>query len=149
MGQASFGEFLEEGQRGSELEKGSEVLALAFVADGQPAVAAQPRQCGIDWAEGHHDIAVIDDRGAVLVTERISDDVAGVGRLTELILDHWSEGLNGLPSSIETAQGLLVAALRSAGADVFAINPLSVNTEIAHLETEVTAHLASTRMLRS
>jgi transposase len=83
--------------------------------------------CGIDWAEEHHDIAVIDDRGAVLVTERISDDIAGVGRLTELILDHRSEGLNGLPIAIETAQGLLVAALRSAGADVYAINPLSVS----------------------
>ncbi|MBS9376471.1 IS110 family transposase [Rhodococcus sp. B50] len=83
--------------------------------------------CGIDWSEGHHDIAVIDDRGAVLVTERISDDIAGVGRLTELILDHRSEGLNGLPIAIETTQGLLVAALRSAGADVYAINPLSVS----------------------
>ncbi len=48
--------------------------------------------CGIDWAEEHHDIAVIDDRGTVLVTERISDDIAGVGRLTELILDHRPEG---------------------------------------------------------
>lgn len=22
--------------------------------------------CGIDWAEGHHDIAVVDDTGALL-----------------------------------------------------------------------------------
>jgi transposase len=83
--------------------------------------------CGIDWAEGHHDIALINDSGAVLVKERISDDIAGFGRLTELVLDHRPDGLSRLPIAIETAQGLLVAALRSAGADVFPINPLSVS----------------------
>lgn len=92
--------------------------------------------CGIDWSEGHHDIAVIDDRGAVLVTERISDDIAGLGRLTVLILDHRSDGLNALPIAIETTQGLLVAALRSAGADVYAINPLSVSRVPGSLFTE-------------
>jgi transposase len=83
--------------------------------------------CGIDWAEKHHDVAVIDDRGSMLISERISDDVAGFDRLVELILELRKDGLDGLPVAIETAQGLLVSAIRAAGADVFAINPLSVS----------------------
>ena len=33
--------------------------------------------CGIDWAEGHHDIAIIDDRGALLARKRITETVEG------------------------------------------------------------------------
>ena len=83
--------------------------------------------CGIDWAEKQHDVAVIDDSGSLLIKERISDDVAGFDRLVELILELRKDGLDGLPVAIETAQGLLVSAIRAAGADVFAINPLSVS----------------------
>ena len=44
----SFGEFLEAGQRCGELEESSEVLAVALVADGQPAVAGEPSQGAFD-----------------------------------------------------------------------------------------------------
>ena len=82
-------------------------------------------RCGLPAALP--DVAVIDDRGSLLISERISDDVAGFDRLVELILELRKGGLDGLPVAIETAQGLLVSALRAAGADVFAINPLSVS----------------------
>src|SRR5690606_22271260 len=44
----SFGQFLEAGQRSGELEKGSKVLTVTFVAHRQPAIAAQPRQGAFD-----------------------------------------------------------------------------------------------------
>jgi transposase len=83
--------------------------------------------CGIDWAEKHHDVAVIDDTGLVVLKERIDDDAAGFTRLVEMITELRTDGLRGLPIAIETAQGLLVAALRASDADVFIINPLAVS----------------------
>ena len=41
--------------------------------------------CGIDWAEDHHDIAIVDPAGQVLARQRISDDAAGLGQLLELL----------------------------------------------------------------
>ena len=34
--------------------------------------------CGIDWAEDHHDIALVDRDGKLLARRRISDDAAGL-----------------------------------------------------------------------
>ena len=33
--------------------------------------------CGIDWAEGHHDIALVDDDGKLLAKRRINESVEG------------------------------------------------------------------------
>ncbi|MFE2509215.1 transposase, partial [Streptomyces naganishii] len=33
--------------------------------------------CGIDWAEAHHDVALVDQDGTLLAKRRISDDAAG------------------------------------------------------------------------
>ncbi|HYB36907.1 MAG TPA: transposase, partial [Mycobacterium sp.] len=33
--------------------------------------------CGIDWAEDHHDIAVIDADGQLVIKRRITDDGDG------------------------------------------------------------------------
>jgi hypothetical protein len=34
--------------------------------------------CGIDWAEDHHDAAVVDRDGQVLAHQRVSGDAAGL-----------------------------------------------------------------------
>ena len=44
--------------------------------------------CGIDWAEDHHDIALVDRDGQLLARARISDDAAGLARLLELLAEH-------------------------------------------------------------
>jgi Transposase len=44
--------------------------------------------CGIDWAEGHHDVAVVDEHGTVICAERIGNDAAGLARLLELLALH-------------------------------------------------------------
>jgi len=40
--------------------------------------------CGVDWAERHHDVALVDDSGQVLIRARIDDDAAGFRRLLKL-----------------------------------------------------------------
>jgi transposase len=83
--------------------------------------------CGIDWAEHHHDVAIIDETGQVRARLRIADDAAGFGQLLELLATHRRDCAGDIPIAIETAKGLLVANLRAAGMPVFAINPLSVS----------------------
>ena len=36
---------------------------------------------GDDWAEGHHDIEIVDDDGKVLVRRRLPEGLEGVTRL--------------------------------------------------------------------
>ncbi len=84
--------------------------------------------CGIDWAEKHHDVALIDATGRLLVKRRITDDLAGFTALTALLADNVDgEGFQPVDIAIETDRGLLVAALRAAGHRVHAINPRAVS----------------------
>ncbi|MEV1169151.1 transposase [Nonomuraea sp. NPDC049784] len=44
--------------------------------------------CGIDWSEKHHDVAFMDADALIVARARISDDLAGFRRLTELLAEH-------------------------------------------------------------
>jgi len=81
--------------------------------------------CGIDWAESHHDVALVDDAGQLLAKRRISDDAAGYRILLDLLADHGDTPEEPIPVAIETSRGLLVAALRTGKRPVYAINPLA------------------------
>jgi Transposase/Transposase IS116/IS110/IS902 family len=81
---------------------------------------------GIDWAEAHHDICLLDDEGKVLARSRIIDGLAGVAALHELIASH-ADTSGDVVIAIEIDRGLLVSAMVGAGYQVFAINPLSVS----------------------
>jgi hypothetical protein len=41
--------------------------------------------CGIDWAEDHHDAALVDTDGKLIAKQRIGDDAAGFAALIELL----------------------------------------------------------------
>jgi transposase len=82
--------------------------------------------CGIDWAEDHHDIAVVDRDGRLLARRRISDDAAGLAQLLGLLAEHGDTPEDPVPVAIETPRGLLVACLRATGRPVYPINPMSV-----------------------
>ena len=82
--------------------------------------------CGIDWAEAHHDIAIVDPEGRLVACQQISDDAAGFAELVELLATHGDRPEAPIPVAIETSRGLLVACLRATGRPVFAINPLAV-----------------------
>lgn len=85
-----------------------------------------PVFCGVDWAEDHHDVALVDAGGTRLAKLRISDDAAGFTQLTALLSEYGDSKDHPIPVAIETSRGLLVACLRATGRPVFAINPLAV-----------------------
>src|SRR5262249_6933152 len=82
--------------------------------------------CGIDWAERHHDVALIDQAGQLVARRRISDTAEGYAQLAEMLAAAGDTAGDPIAVAIETPRGLLVAALRAAGRPVYAINPLAV-----------------------
>ncbi|SBT96037.1 Transposase IS116/IS110/IS902 family protein [Streptomyces sp. DI166] len=81
--------------------------------------------CGIDWAEAHHDVALVDQDGTLLAKRRISDDAAGYRLLLDLLAEYGDSADEPIPVAIETSRGLLVAVLRTGKRKIFAINPLA------------------------
>jgi transposase len=83
---------------------------------------------GDDWAEDHHDVELQDQGGARLTRARLSEGVAGIARLHELIAEHLAEevGPEQVAIAIETDRGSWVQALTAAGYTVYAINPRQV-----------------------
>ena len=81
--------------------------------------------CGIDWAESHHDVALVDQDGRLVAKRRISDDLAGYRLLLDLLAEHGDSPETPIPVAIETSSGLLVAVLRTGRRKIFAINPLA------------------------
>jgi transposase len=82
--------------------------------------------CGIDWAEGHHDIALVDGEGRLVAKRRIDETLDGVAELTAMLADAGDSAEAPIPVAIETPRGLLVAALRASGRPIYPINPLAV-----------------------
>jgi transposase len=82
--------------------------------------------CGIDWAEAHHDVALVDEAGKLVAKRRISDDAQGYRRLLELLAEAGDSAGEPIPVAIETARGLLIACLRTSGRKVYSINPMAV-----------------------
>ncbi len=82
--------------------------------------------CGVDWAEDHHDVALVDVGGTIVAKARITDDVEGSTTLAAMLAEHGDNAEQPIPVAIETSRGLLVACLRASGRRVYAINPLAV-----------------------
>jgi hypothetical protein len=56
-------------------------------------------------------VAIVDEHGAVIFSERIGNDAAGLARLLEILAEH-DPAEGALTVAIETSKGLLVAGLR-------------------------------------
>lgn len=82
--------------------------------------------CGIDWAENHHDVALVDEAGKLVAKRRIGDDVQGYQQLLELLADAGDSASEPVPVAVETARGLLISCLRTTGRKVYSINPMAV-----------------------
>src|SRR5262245_6677859 len=84
---------------------------------------------GDDWAEDHHDVALVDAAGRRLARARLPEGVAGIARFHELIAEHAAEGEGPgrVVVGIETDRGPWVTALVASGYQVYAINPMSVS----------------------
>ena len=81
---------------------------------------------GVDWAEGHNDVLVMDEVGAVLGRRRCRVGVEGLAELHGLIGDHADEP-EQVVVGIELDSGLVVSALVGAGYRVYATNPLAAS----------------------
>ncbi|MET9030852.1 IS110 family transposase, partial [Nocardia sp. NPDC004168] len=82
--------------------------------------------CGIDWAERHHDVALVDAEGKLVAKRRIAESADGFAELTAMLADAGDSREAPIPVAIETPRGLLVAALRETGRAIYAINPMAV-----------------------
>ena len=81
--------------------------------------------CGIDWAEGHHDVALVDADGRRLAKLRIDTGMTGFTALMALLAEHVPDPM-AVPVAIESEKVLLVPALQAAGLTVYPINPRAV-----------------------
>jgi hypothetical protein len=82
--------------------------------------------CGVDWAETHHDVALVDEHGQLVGKRRIPESVEGFTALLELLAQAGDNPEDPIPVAIETPRGLFVAALRTTGRPIFPINPMAV-----------------------
>ena len=64
-------------------------------------------EVGIDWAEDHHDVAVLDEQGWLLASRRIPEGVEGLARLHAVLADYAEDPAQVLVG-VETDRGLLV-----------------------------------------
>ncbi len=80
---------------------------------------------GVDWAEAHHDVCVLDETGTVLARRRIPDTLAGVAVPHELLAKH-ADNPEEVLVGIEKDRGLIVTAMVGAGYRLWALNPMSV-----------------------
>jgi transposase len=83
---------------------------------------------GIDWADRHHDVVVLNASGERVGQRRIAHTAAGFEELATFLLDQ-SPCREEIVCVLETSQGLLVTALLEAGFPVAAVSSLTV----AHL----------------
>jgi transposase len=81
---------------------------------------------GIDWAEAHHDVCVLDEDGGILAKGRVGDDLEGVASLHQMAADH-AEEPSEVVVGIETDRGLLVGSLIATGYRVYSINPMAAS----------------------
>lgn len=81
--------------------------------------------CGIDWAEVHHDVALMDQDGIIVARARIDTGAAGFVELLNVIASNGGTATE-TPVAIETDKNLLVVALADAGFTVYPINPRAV-----------------------
>ncbi len=111
---------------------------------------------GIDWADQHHDVVVIDERGTRVGTLRVPHSAAGIQELVAFLLGVVQRGggdanasASAVPTAIgvdapvsvsgaapdpeqvaciiETKFGLLITALLEAGFPVYPVNPKTVD----------------------
>jgi transposase len=81
---------------------------------------------GLDWAEEHHDVVVMDEFGGVVARRRIPEGLTGLAVLHELLAAQVADPAEVVVGA-ETDRGLFIGALVAAGYRVYAVNPLAVS----------------------
>ena len=73
---------------------------------------------GFDWASDHHDLVVVDARGAIVEDFRFDDTAEGWQHLVKMLSKHPDSAV-----AIETSSGATVERLLEAGYAVYPVNP--------------------------
>ena len=81
---------------------------------------------GLDWADTHHDVVVLDEAGRRVGSRRFAHTHDGLHELKQFLL-----GIAAAPEElaciVETSHGLLIAFLLEAGIPVYPVNPKTAN----------------------
>ena len=81
---------------------------------------------GLDWADTHHDVEVLDEAGKRVGARRFSHSHDGLNELKHFVLSIATSPEN-LACIVETNHGLLITFLLEAGIPVYPVNPKSAN----------------------
>ncbi len=83
---------------------------------------------GVDWADTHHDIDIIDDFGRQITSFRVAHTPEGLTELTSrLAAVSGPSNKAEMACIVETNHGLLITALLEAGFAVYPVNPNTVD----------------------
>jgi transposase len=84
---------------------------------------------GIDWADEHHDVVVLDEQGRRVASCRVTHTPEGVAHLTAFLQGTVAAAPTPqeLACLIETTHGLLITALLDAGLAVYPVNPKTID----------------------
>jgi len=83
---------------------------------------------GLDWADDHHDVVVIDEAARQVASKRVAHTKAGLEELTSLLKSIAGPSFQEqLACIVETNRGLLITALLEAGFTVYPVNPKAID----------------------
>jgi transposase len=81
---------------------------------------------GLDWADTHHDVDVLDEAGKRVGARRFAHSHEGLNELKQFVLSIAASPEN-LACIVETNHGLLITFLLEAGIPVYPVNPKTAN----------------------
>ena len=81
---------------------------------------------GLDWADTHHDVDVLDEGGKRVGARRFPHTHEGLNELKQFVLSIATQPEN-LACIVETNHGLLITFLLEAGIPVYPVNPKTAN----------------------
>jgi transposase len=81
---------------------------------------------GLDWADTHHDVVVLDEAGRRAGSRRVAHSQEGLDELKQFLLSIASRA-EELVCIVETSHGLLITFLLEAGIPVYPVNPKTAN----------------------
>jgi len=81
---------------------------------------------GLDWADEHHDLVILDEAGRQVGSRRVAHSRQGLQELKDVLLSVTPEP-EQLACIVETTHGLLITFLLEAGLPVYPVNPKTVD----------------------
>jgi transposase len=81
---------------------------------------------GLDWADTHHDVDVLDEQGHRVGAQRFAHSLEGLNALKQFVL-RIAVDPEQLACIVETNHGLLITFLLEAGIPVYPVNPKMAN----------------------